>query len=85
MEAKRIKISALLRAGFKKADISKQLNVSRMIVHRVDQRLEASEYLKDRPRSERPQVIDQEVIKKAFENDPCQKIARLAYHFLKKK
>ena len=78
MEAKRIEISTLLRAGFKKTDISKQLNVSRMTVYRVEQRLKVSESLKDRPRSGRPQVISQEAIKKAFENDPCQKMTRLA-------
>ena len=38
----------------------------------VEQHLKASESLKDRPRSGRPQVISQEAINKMFENDPCQ-------------
>ena len=49
--AKGIEISTLLHAGFKKTEISKQLNVSRMTVHRVEQRLKASESLKDRHQS----------------------------------
>ena len=55
MEAKRIEISALLRAGHKQTDIARQLSVSRMTVYRVAQRLNNSETLKDRPRSGRPQ------------------------------
>ena len=43
----------------------------RMTVHPVKQRLKASESLKVRPRSGRPQVMSQKAIKKAFENDPC--------------
>ena len=78
MEAKRIEISALLRAGHKQTDIAKQLNVNRMIVYRVSQRLNNSETLKDRPRSGRPQKIRRETIKKAFENDPELKMTRLA-------
>ena len=77
MEAKEIKNIHMLRADFKKTEISLQLNVSRMTVHQVEQRFKASEPLKDRPRLERPQVISQEAIKKAFENDPCQKMTRL--------
>lgn len=78
MEAKRIEISALLRAGHKQTDIAKQLNVSRMTVYRVAQRLNNSETLKDRPRSGRPQKIRRETIKKVFENDPELKMTRLA-------
>ena len=48
MEAKRIEITTLLRTSFKKIKISKQLNVSRMTVRRVEQHLTASETLKDR-------------------------------------
>ena len=49
-----------------------------MPVHRVEQRLKASEPLKYWPRSGRTQIIwSQEVIKKVFEDDPCQKITRL--------
>ena len=39
MEAKRINISILLRVGFKKTKISKQLNASRVTVYRLEQRL----------------------------------------------
>ena len=78
MEAKRFEISALLRAGHKQTDIAKQLNVSRMTVYRVPQRLKNSETLKDRPRSGRPQKIRRETIKKAFENDPGLKMTKLA-------
>ena len=79
MEAKKRNIlSTLLRVGFKKIEISKQLNVSRMTVHRVEQRLKASESLMDRPRPGRPQVISQEAIKMDIEDDPCQKISRQA-------
>ena len=48
MEAKRIEISALLRASHKKSDIAKLLNVSRMSLHRVASRLRDGETLDDR-------------------------------------
>ena len=64
----------MLLAGFKKIEISKQLNISKMTVHRVDRRLTASVSLTDRPQSGRPQVISEEGIKKAFENDLWQKM-----------
>ena len=38
---KRIEIPTLLRAGFKKTKVSKQLNISRMPVNRVEQHLKA--------------------------------------------
>ena len=63
----------MLRAEFKKTEILKLLNVSKITVHRVEQRLKASNFLEDSPRSGRPQVLSQETIKKAFENGPCQK------------
>ena len=63
MEATRIEISSLFHAGFRKTKISKQLNVSRMTVQRVEQRLKASESLKNRLRSGRLQVICQEASK----------------------
>ena len=37
-----------------------------MTVHWMEQLLKASELLKERPRSERSQLISQEAIKKAF-------------------
>ena len=46
MEAKRIEVSALLRAGHKKSEIAKRLKVSRMTVHRVADRLRNSQTLK---------------------------------------
>ena len=49
-----------------------------MTVYRVAQRLNNSETLKDRPRSERPQKIRRETIKKAFENGRKLKMTRLA-------
>ena len=49
-----------------------------MTVAWVKQRLKAYESIKDHPQSGRPQVIRQVIIKKAFENDPCQKKTRLA-------
>lgn len=78
MEAKRIEIAALLRASHKKAEIAKQLNVSRMTVHRVSKRLEESESLKDRPRVGRPRVVKTVAIKKAFECEPTMKMTQLA-------
>ena len=78
MEAKRIEISALLRAGHKRTDIAKKLSVSRMTVYRVAKRVNNSEILKDRPRSGRPQNIRRETIKKTFENDPELKMTRLS-------
>ncbi len=78
MERKRNEISVLQRAGRKQTDIAKLLNVSRMTVYRVAQRLNNSETLKDRPRSGRPQKIRRGTIKKAFENDPELKMTRLA-------
>ena len=78
MEAKRIEISALLRASHKKSDIAKLLNVSRMSVHRVASRLRYSKTLKDRPRTGRPRVVKTETIRKAFKNDPTLKMTHLA-------
>ena len=49
-----------------------------MTVRRVEQRLRASEFLKDHLRSESLQVISQEATKKAFEYYLCQKMTRLA-------
>ena len=70
MKAERIEISTFLRAGFKKTEISKHLNVSRMIVHWVELHLKASEFLKDRPQSGRPQGLNQELRKQPIpEND----------------
>ena len=54
--------------------IWKQLNFSRMTVHRMEQRLKALEFIKNRPRSGRPQVISQEATKKLFENKNLKKI-----------
>ena len=53
MEAKRVEISALIRACHGKSDIAEILN-SRMTVSRVAKRLENFESLQDRPRSGRP-------------------------------
>ena len=78
MEVKRI-IFISLCAGLKNIEILKQLNVNIITVHRVEQRVKVSEFLnKDHLRSERLQVISQEVIKISFENDPCKKMTRLA-------
>ena len=66
MEGKINEISALLRAGHKQTDISKLLNVSRMTVYCVAQRLNNSETLKEQTRSGRPQKIRRGTIKKAF-------------------
>ena len=72
MEAKIIEIST----GFKETKISKQLNDSRMTVLQVEESLKASDFLKDRPQSGRPQVISHEAIKKTFVNNPCHKMTR---------
>ena len=42
MKAKIIKTFTLLPAGFKKTKISKRLNLSKMTIHQVEQRLKAS-------------------------------------------
>ena len=63
IEAKSIEIFTLLRVDLKKTAILKQLSVSRVTVLRVEQRLKVSESRKDSPRSRRPQVINQEIIK----------------------
>ena len=78
MEAKRIEIAALLRASHKKAEISNQMNVSRMTVHRVVKRLEETQSFKDRPRVGRPRVVNTKAIKKAFEREPTMKMTQLA-------
>ena len=44
-------IFTFLTCDFKKTEISKQMNVSRMTIHRVEQLLSASETLKDRLQS----------------------------------
>ena len=69
-------VYVLVLAGFKKAEISKQLNFNRITVHWVKQRFKASEFLKDRLRSGRPPVISQDTIKMVLENDPCQNMTR---------
>ena len=74
MEQKRIEVFALLRAGHKQSDIAKQLNLGRMTVYRVAQRLKNSESLQDRPRSGRLQVIRRGTTKNAFENNPDRKM-----------
>ena len=48
-----------------------------MTVHWVEQCLKASESLKDRPRSGKRLITNQEATEKPFENDPCQKITKL--------
>ena len=78
MEAKKIEVSALLRAGHKKSEIAKRLKVSRMTVHQVADRLRNSETLEDRPCSGRPQVIKRETVRKAFEDYPALKMTKLA-------
>ena len=49
----------MLHAGSKRTEISKQGKVIRMTIHRVEQRLMASEFLRDRLRSGRPWIIRQ--------------------------
>ena len=78
MEAKRIEISALIRAGHKKADIVKLQNVSLFTVKRVANRLKNNETLKDRPLSGRPQIIQRKNVRKAFLKDPTQKMTEFA-------
>jgi len=78
MEAKRIEIAALLRAGHKKADIVKLQNVSLSTVKRVANRLKNKESLRDRPRSGRPQIIQRKNVRKAFLKDPTLKMTEFA-------
>lgn len=78
MEVRRIEVAALLRAGHSKSSIAKLLRVSRMTVHRVSERLNNDDDLKDRPRSGRPRVINSRTVKKAFESDPSLKMSELA-------
>ena len=68
MDAKKIALFTLLREGFKKIEISEQLNVSRITVHRMEQRLISLEFLKDLPRSRRPQVISQDDHQKGLQS-----------------
>ena len=72
-----MEISTLSSACFKKTEISKQLSFNRMTIHQVEQRFKVSQSLKDCPQSGKSQVIRQEVIKKAFGIDPCQKLTTL--------
>ena len=53
MEAKRIEVFTFLRKGFKKTEISKQVSVSRMTVHQVEQHLKAEQRWKVQKRLER--------------------------------
>ena len=78
MEAKRIEISALLRASHNKSYVAKLLNVSRMSVHRAASRLRDGETLEGRPRTGTPRVVKTETIRKAFENDPTLEMTRPA-------
>ena len=55
MEAIRIEMYTLLPAGFKKTEISRQLNFRRMTVCRVEQRLKV--FSKGSSLIEKPQVI----------------------------
>ena len=49
-----------------------------MTVRRVEQRLNASVFVKDLPQLRRPHVTSKEAIKTACENNSCQKMTRLA-------
>ena len=71
MKAKRIEISTVLGGGFNQIKTSKQLNVSRITVHQVEQ------LLKDRPRSGRLQVIRHKAIKKPIKTESWKKMTRL--------
>ena len=61
------------------ADIAEILNISNSVtMHRVAKCLENSKSLQDHPRSGRPQVINCETVKNAFENDPTLKMTTFA-------
>ena len=78
MEAKRIEISALLRSEHKKEDIVKFQKVNLSTVKRIANCLKKNESLKDRPRSGRPQIIQQKNVRKAFLKDPTLKMTDFA-------
>src|SRR5277367_710980 len=78
MEAKRVEIPALLRAGHPKSEIAKLLNVSRMTVHRVAVRLKNGGDLKDQHRSGRPRDLKRLSARRAFEPHRTLKMTALA-------
>ena len=67
MEAKWIEVSTLVLAGFKKTEILKQLNVSRMTAHRSEQRLKALESIEGSSSIRKVSDYKPRPIKKAFE------------------
>lgn len=78
MEAKRLEIATLVRAGHKTKDIINLLKVSKATVCRVRNRLSDGQDIKDRPRSGRPQKLSPAEAKKAFIANPNMKMSELA-------
>ena len=78
MEAKRVEVPALLRAGYPKSEIAKILNVSRMTVQRFAVRLKNGGDLKDQHRSGRPRDLKRLSARRAFERNPTLKMTALA-------
>ncbi len=78
MEAKRLEIATLIRAGHSNKDIVKFLNVDRHTVYRVRKRVEEGKSLKDRPRSGRPVKLTPEDAKLAFKAEPTMSMADFA-------
>ena len=70
MEAKRLEVATLVRAGHTTTDIIKILNVSKATVCRVRKRLEDGESIEDRPRSGRPTKLTPDATKvKVFSSE----------------
>ena len=68
MEAKRLEVATLVRAGHTTTDII--LNVSKATVCRVRKRLEDGESIEDRPRSGRPTKLTPDATKvKVFSSE----------------
>ncbi|XP_059097951.1 uncharacterized protein LOC131892185 [Tigriopus californicus] len=70
MEAKRIEVAALIRAGHSTKAIIALANVSKATVCRTRNRLAVGDDLKDKPKSGRPTKLTPEAVMNAFKAKP---------------
>ncbi|XP_059094612.1 uncharacterized protein LOC131889507 [Tigriopus californicus] len=78
MEAKRIEVAALIRAGHSTKAIIALANVSKATVCLTRNRLAAGDDLKDKPMSGRPTKVTPEAVMKAFKAKPDMPMSMMA-------
>ncbi|QQP31692.1 Uncharacterized protein FKW44_025372 [Caligus rogercresseyi] len=78
MEAKRISVSTLLDAGWTKTAISNHLKFARSFVYKVAKLKYESGYLKRKPGSGRPKIINPTIIKNLLKRNPTKSMSAVA-------